>query len=95
MNENLKKIGLGELCEAVLTLKTTDECAAFFDDLCTMTELRAMVQRLQVAKKLAGNEQYSKIVADTGVSTATISRVNRCLQYGGGGYKTVLERLPK
>jgi len=95
MTENMKKIGLGDLCEAIMTLASADECAAFFEDLCTMNELRAMVQRLQVAKKLAENESYAKIADETGVSSATISRVNRCLQYGDGGYRTVLDRLGK
>ena len=78
-----------------MTLKSKEECYNFFEDLCTIPELKAMAQRLQVAKMLSENRVYSDIVAETGASTATISRVNRSLIYGMDGYSTVFERLDK
>ncbi|NLD86937.1 MAG: TrpR-like protein, YerC/YecD [Clostridiales bacterium] len=84
---------MDRLFEAVLTLETIDDCYAFFDDLCTISELKAMSQRFQVAEMLNRKSVYSDIVKTTGASTATISRVNRCLHYGSDGYKRVLERL--
>ena len=83
------------LYEAVLSLKTPEECHAFFQDLCTVAELRAMAQRLQVAQLLDGGLIYNDILQRTGASSATISRVNRALQYGADGYKTVLPRLKR
>ena len=83
------------LYEAVLSLKTPEECRAFFQDLCTVAELRAMAQRLEVAQLLDGGLIYNDILQRTGASSATISRVNRALQYGADGYKTVLPRLKK
>ncbi|MBM7854260.1 TrpR-related protein YerC/YecD [Desulfohalotomaculum tongense] len=83
------------LFEAVLTLETIDDCYRFFEDICTVAELRALAQRLEVAKMLQANRTYSEIAEKTGASTATISRVKRCLNYGADGYKTVLERLAK
>ena len=83
------------LYEAVLSLKTPEECRAFFQDLCTVAELRAMAQRLEVAQLLDQGLIYNDILQRTGASSATISRVNRALQYGADGYKTVLPRLKK
>ena len=83
------------LYEAVLSLKTPEECRAFFQDLCTVAELRAMSQRLEVAQLLDKGLIYNDILQRTGASSATISRVNRALQYGADGYKTVLPRLKK
>ena len=83
------------LYEAVLALKTPEECRAFFQDLCTVAELRAMAQRLEVAQLLDRGMIYNDILQRTGASSATISRVNRALQYGADGYKTVLPRLKK
>lgn len=83
------------LFEAILTLKDRDECRAFFQDLCTVAELRAMTQRLEVAQLLDQGLIYNDILQRTGASSATISRVNRALQYGADGYKTVLPRLKK
>ena len=83
------------LFEAVLALKTPEECSAFFQDLCTVSELRAMAQRLEVAQLLDQGLIYNDILQRTGASSATISRVNRALQYGADGYKTVLPRLKK
>ena len=79
--------------EAILTLKTVDECKRFFDDLCTVTELQAMEQRYQVAVYLSQGMIYNDILERTGASSATISRVNRSLQYGSDGYSVAFERL--
>ena len=81
-----------ELCKALLSLKTQEECYAFLEDICTIKELETMSQRLDVAKMLIGGATFNEIVAATGASTTTISRVNRCLRYGDGGYKLVLDR---
>lgn len=81
------------LCKAILSLKTKEECYRFFDDICTINEIKALEQRLQVAKMLKSKKTYLDIAATTGASTATISRVNRCLNYGSEGYDVVLERL--
>lgn len=81
------------LYEAVLTLKTVEECKAFFQDLCTVAELRAMEQRLEVALLLDEGMIYNDILERTGASSATISRVNRSLIYGNGGYESVLEKM--
>ena len=82
-----------ELCEAILTLKTKEECYAFLEDICTIKEVLDISQRLTVAKLLQDGVSYTAISAQTGASTATISRVSKCCEYGAGGYKTVLERL--
>ncbi len=94
-NDKMEEKTLDFLYEAMLTLETKEECAAFLDDLCTSFELKAISQRLLVAKMLSEKKIYSNIVAATGASTATISRVNRTLnsRYSGSGYKTVFERL--
>lgn len=93
MVERLKKQELKELYEAILSLETTEECEKFFEDLCTIPELKAISQRYQVAKMLSKQCVYSDIVAQTGASTATISRVNRSLNYGSEGYKIVFDRV--
>ena len=81
-----------ELFRAILTLASEEECAAFFEDICTIKEIQDLSQRLQVAAMLNQGEKYQSIEQKTGASTATISRVNKCLVYGSGGYRTVLER---
>ncbi len=81
-----------ELFKAILTLETVEECQNFFEDICTVKELQDLSQRLHVAKKLNDGKNYQEITKETGASTATISRVNRCLTYGSGGYKSVLEK---
>lgn len=88
-----KKESIDELFLAILSLESLEECRAFFEDLCTRNELMAMHQRIIVARMLKKGRIYSHIVEATGASTATISRVNRALQYGADGYKTVLPRL--
>jgi TrpR-related protein YerC/YecD len=84
---------LDRLFEAILLLKDTDECYRFFEDICTVAELKAMAQRLEVAKMIQENRTYGEISNRTGASTATISRVKRALNYGADGYKLVFERL--
>jgi len=93
MNKLPKKPRNEKMYEAILSLKTMDECLRFFDDLCTVTELMAMEQRYQVATCLSEGMIYNDILAETGASSATISRVNRSLQYGRGGYAIVFDRL--
>ena len=88
-----KKEKNGELYKAILLLKDEEECYDFFQDLCTITELRAMEQRFEVACMLNKGMIYNDILEKTGASSATISRVNRSLQYGKGGYAVVFERL--
>ncbi len=93
LNSKLKDAGMDELFRGVLSLQSLEECYNFFEDLCTITELRAMEQRFEVAKMLDDGRIYSDIVRETGASTATISRVNKCLTYGTDGYRNVLDRL--
>ena len=81
------------LYETILKLKDLDECCRFFDDLCTPTELRSLEQRFDVAVYLQQGLVYLDILDKTGASSATISRVNRCLHYGAGGYQAVVPRL--
>ena len=81
------------LFEGILKLQTVEECYRFFTDICTIKELQAMTQRLQVAKQLHEGRNYNEVCRDPGASSATICRVNKCLNYGDGGYRTVLERL--
>lgn len=95
MNPKLKDSNVEYLYRAVLALQTMEECDRFFDDLCTVPELKALSQRLQVAKMLSDHRVYSDIVQATGASTATISRVNRSLNYGADGYDIIFERLDK
>ena len=93
MNTKLKDMNVDYLFRAILSLQTMEECYNFFDDLCTVPELKALSQRLEVARMLSEGKVYSDIVAKTGASTATISRVNRSLNYGSAGYKASVERV--
>ncbi|HEX2938312.1 MAG TPA: YerC/YecD family TrpR-related protein [Ruminiclostridium sp.] len=95
INKKIKDENLDFLFEAILSLKSVGECYDFFDDLCTVSEIKALSQRLHVARMLKSHYVYSDIVRETGASTATISRVNRCLNYGSDGYGKILERLEK
>ena len=92
MSSMHKADDLDELFAAILSLNSVGECYDFFVDLCTVPELRAFAQRFHVAKMLLDGNVYSNIVAKTGASTATISRVNRSLSYGCGGYKMAIGR---
>ena len=93
MSKFIDKVSGDTLYRAVLTLKNEEECRRFFQDLCTVSELKAMEQRMDVAMLLDDGMIYSEVLEKTGASTATISRVNRSLQYGAEGYKTVIPRL--
>ncbi len=84
---------MDRLFESFLKLETIDECYAYFEDLCTIKELNDMSQRLQVAKLLSQGLSYQKITEQVDVSTATIGRVSKCLNYGSGGYRTILKKL--
>ncbi len=93
MSKRINRENNKSLYEAILTLETVEECIDFFEDLCTMNELMAMEQRFQVAKALHDGKIYNEILAETGASSATISRVNRSLQYGNNGYELVFSRV--
>lgn len=95
MSGKLRDEHLDRLFDAILSLKTRDECCDFFEDLCTIGELLDMKQRFHVVRMLNRGCSYNEIVQATGASTATISRVNRALEYGKDGYKLVLSRLDK
>ena len=94
--EAMKKLhnkDVDALFEAILSLKTVEECYSFFEDACTIKEIIEIAQRLKAAKMLRNGVNYAEISKETGMSTATISRVNKCLEYGNGGYNIVLDRL--
>ena len=91
MNTKLHDENVDFLFDSILMLKDREECYKFFEDLCTVPELKAMAQRITVAKMLNARQVYSEIVAATGASTATISRVKKCLVYGSGGYRNAVE----
>jgi TrpR-related protein YerC/YecD len=93
MNSKIKDDATDDLFEAILCLESIDECYKFFEDLCTVPEIKTMAQRLHVAKMLSSHHVYKDIVDETKASTATISRVNRSLQFGSDGYELVLKRL--
>ena len=81
-----------KLFDAILSLETKEECYNFFEDLCTVKEISDMAQRLEAAKLLIAGNTYDQIVKTVEISTATISRINRCIQYGSGGYRDVIEK---
>lgn len=93
MNSKIRNGLMDALFDAILLLKNRDECYCFFEDICTITELKAMAQRLEVARMLREKKTYSEISKKTGASTATISRVNRYLNYGADGYNLILDRM--
>ena len=93
MNEKLKSPLNDYLFKAILSLRTVEECYDFFEDLCTISEIQEMSKRLNVAQMLMKNVVYTDIVEQSGLSTATISRVNRCLKYGSDGYSTIIKRI--
>lgn len=82
-----------QLFRSILALRSVDECYRYFDDLCTVREIRSIAQRLAVARMLAEGRSYQSTISGTGASSATISRVKRCLDYGAGGYGLILDRL--
>ena len=81
------------LFDAILSLETREECYDFFEDLCTVKEISDMAQRLEAAKRLLDGSTYEQIVKTVEISTATISRINRCIQYGTGGYRQTIEKV--
>ncbi len=89
--DNFRIETFDSLFEAVLKLENVEDCRKFFEDVCTIKELQDISQRLEVAKLLSAGKNYQEVCKKTGASTATISRVNKCLLYGKGGYKTVLD----
>lgn len=95
MNPKIKTEAVDNLFEAILTLKDKDECYLFFEDVCTINEILSLSQRFDVAKMLREDKTYLEIAEQTGASTATISRVNRSLNYGNDGYDLVFERMNK
>ena len=93
MSKTVRSPAVDELCDAVLLLRSREECYSFFQDLCTVSEIQSLAQRFEVARMLMDNATYQEVVKKTGASTATISRVNRCLNYGTDGYELVIGRL--
>ena len=91
--EKLRGKELDQLFDAILTLQNREECYRFFDDLCTINEIQSLSQRLEVARMLREGNTYHKIESETGASTATISRVTRCLNFGNDTYEMVLDRV--
>ena len=83
------------LFDSILQLKSRAECRQYLEDLCTIKEVCALAQRLEIARRLERGDSYLATVEHTGASSATVSRVNRCLEYGAGGYRMMLRRLPK
>lgn len=92
MDERIKSPAVDNLFKAIVSLEDEDECARFFEDVCTIAELKSIAQRLDVARKLDEGESYTEIAESTGASTATISRVKRYLNYGADGYRLVIDR---
>ena len=95
MGKKVKTDAIDYLFEAILSLKDKEECYTFFEDICTINELMSITQRFEVAKMLREEKTYLEIAKQTGASTATISRVNRSLNYGNDGYDMVFERINK
>lgn len=95
MNKKIKTEAVDYLFDAIMTLKDRNECYAFFEDLCTVNELLSLSQRFEVASMLKDHRTYLDIAEKTGASTATISRVNRSLNYGNDGYEMVFNRMEK
>ncbi|HJB95869.1 MAG TPA: TrpR YerC/YecD [Candidatus Mediterraneibacter intestinigallinarum] len=93
MSKKIRTEAVDSLFEAVLSLKNKEECYIFFEDICTINELLSLSQRFEVAKMLREQNTYLEIAEKTGASTATISRVNRSLNYGNDGYDMVFERI--
>lgn len=93
MNDKLKSPAVNNLFKAILTLENIQECYDFFEDLCTIAEIKEMAKRISAAHMLSEGKKYVEIAKETGLSTATISRVNRCLKYGNDGYVKALEKI--
>lgn len=91
----LKNRNADKLFKAILSLQNVEECYDFFGDLCTMKEISDMAQRIETAKMLLDGKTYEQIIKNVEISTATISRINRCIQYGDGGYEKIIKRISK
>ena len=88
----MKRKDYKELFDEILKLETEEECAKFFDDLCTINELDAMLQRVKAAKMLLEDKTFQEVIKETQISSATLARVSKCIKYGDGGYKDILEK---
>lgn len=88
----MQKRDYKELFEEILKLENLEECQKFFDDLCTINELEAMLQRIKAAKMLLEDKTFQEVVKETGISSATLARVSKCIKYGDGGYKAIIEK---
>ena len=91
----MKKNNYSELYAEILKLETLEECAKFFDDLCTINELEAMLQRIKAAKMLLEDKTFQEVINETKISSATLARVSKCIKYGDGGYKDILTKEKK
>lgn len=89
---HMQKRDYTELFEEILKLDNLEECQKFFDDLCTINELEAMLQRIKAAKMLLEDKTFQEVVKETGISSATLARVSKCIKYGDGGYKTIINK---
>lgn len=89
----IQKPEIDRLFDTILKFSSLDECRSFFEDICTIKEIQDMSQRLEVARMLNKNKSYAEISKETGASTATISRVNKCLVYGSDGYRRALDKM--
>lgn len=92
-DSKFKRDDIDELFKAILLLEDEEDCYRFFEDICTINEIHSIAQRLQVAKLLSEDKTYSEIENETKASTATISRINKCLMYGADGYRRILDRM--
>ena len=88
----MKKVDHTELYLEILKLETVEECQKFFDDLCTINELDAMLQRIKAAKMLLEDKTFQEVTKETKISSATLARISKCIKYGDGGYKDILEK---
>ena len=91
----MKKNNYSELYAEILKLETLEECEKFFDDLCTINELEAMLQRIKAAKMLLEEKTFQEVINETKISSATLARVSKCIKYGDGGYKDILTKVKK
>ena len=91
----MKKKDYSELYEEILKLESIEECDKFFDDLCTINELDAMLQRIKAAKMLLEDKTFQEVINETKISSATLARISKCIKYGDGGYKDILEKNKK
>ena len=91
----MKKNDYSALYAEILKLETLEECEKFFDDLCTINELEAMLQRIKAAKMLLEDKTFQEVIAETKISSATLARVSKCIKYGDGGYKDILTKEKK